>query len=107
MQKFVKCWGKFGNLGNTFGNLGKNWKSGKVKDICKKMKLEKSRNFWKKLGKIGKNFEKNLEIMLKFGNVEKNWKCGTNLEIWGKFGNPGEKIGNVEQIWKFGKNLEI
>ena len=71
------------------------------------MKLEKSRNFWKKLGKIGKNFEKNLEIMLKFGNVEKNWKCGTNLEIWGKFGNPGEKIGNVEQIWKFGKNLEI
>ena len=66
LQKFGKCWGKFGNLGNTLRNLGKNWKSGKVKDICKKMKLEKSRNFWKKLGKIGK----------KFGNFKKKSRIG-------------------------------
>ena len=71
--------------------------------------------------------ETNLVIILKFGNVAKNWKCGKkfgnfgggigNVEkIWGKLGNLknirkffGEKIGYLgEKNWKFGeKKLEI
>ena len=51
---------------------------------------------WKKRRNLGKN----LEILRIFGNLEK-------IEIWrNKFRNL-IFFGNLEKIWKLGKNLEI